>query len=93
MSLFIVATTETDTNAILKSRIPEQFSDNYYEIGNGLWVVSFDGTAKGLFEEKLEDADNKLVGCIVFRITSYWGRYSSDMWEWIDAMKAGGKRA
>jgi hypothetical protein len=92
MPLFIVITTETDTQAILKSKIPEHFPEDHYDIGNGIWLVSFDGTAKRLFEQLGED-DEGLYGCFVLRFSSYWGRYEADMWEWISTKMGGGKRA
>jgi len=93
MPLFIVATTEPATDTFLKSRFADQFPDDHHEIGKGQWLASFEGTARGLFE-RLEDENSALPlnGCLVLAFGGYWGRASSDTWEWIRA-KLGGKSA
>ncbi len=87
MTVFIVATIKKDVDAVLKSRITEQFPADHYEIGRGQWLVAFGGTARELFlklsPEHAQSETSGLQSIVVFGIGGYWGVASPDMWEWI----------
>jgi len=83
MTVFIVATIHQEVDALVKTRLNEHFPDDHYEIGRGKWLVSFKGTAQGLYRELCEDeppANNKYL---TFGMAGYYGIGSRDMWEWI----------
>jgi hypothetical protein len=101
MPLFIVATSNEETDPVLKGRIAEQFPSTHYELGRGQWLVSFNGTAKEVFTKLSPESGQSSTGqsstsqipsTIVFGIAGYWGVASRDMWEWMTA-KLGGKSA
>ena len=83
MPIFIVATTNPNIDATLKAKITRYFPNDYYEIGRGQWLVSFNGIAKTLFERLAEGNQQAMTDSVVFGINGYYGFASNNMWEWI----------
>jgi hypothetical protein len=92
MAIFSVATVHPVVDALLRSRITEHFPTDHFEIGRGQWLVSFNGTAKALFEQLAQGDQQAINGTTVFSVGGYYGLASVAMWEWI-ATKLGGKSA
>jgi len=92
MGVFIIATTHTTNDAVLKGRITLQFPGDYYDIGRGQWLVAFNGTAQELYTKLISDvpAPLSLKGTVIFGVGGYYGVASRDMWEWM-ANKLGGR--
>ena len=72
---------------LVKAKIAERYAGDYYEIDDETFFVATQGettrqvaTNIGLGEGNPEE----LASGIVIPVTSYWGRYSPDLWDWIN---------
>ena len=90
MALFVVVALHNSAPAIGKN-IAEGFPDNFYEVEEDKWFVATTlVTAKQVSDKLGITTDDKLpappiLTGIVIRIGGYFGRGSTDMWEWIAA--------
>jgi hypothetical protein len=89
MTVFIVATTHPEYDSVLKNRFTEQFPNDYYEIGRGQFLVAFNGTARTLYTNLIEDKQPAVSYCVIFGINGYYGITSMDVWEWMSAKLKG----
>ncbi len=85
MVIYTVATKFPANDEMLKSRITEQFSTDYYEIGRGHWLVAFSGTSKELYAKLFPEPELPLPSkdVVVFGISGYYGIAPQDVWEWM----------
>ena len=60
------------------------FKNKAMRLPVGEWLVAYDGTSKQLSDE-LGISENGKSSAIVVGFSAYWGRASSDVWEWIKA--------
>ena len=63
----------------------------HYNAGRGTFFVATRGETTKQVASKLGLGDGNehgTTGGIVVPVTSYWGRHSNDLWEWIDTMQA-----
>jgi hypothetical protein len=82
MSLFAVLLPEE--NPKLVDAIQAKYPDNY-PITSTQWIVFGKGTAREV-SNNLEISTEKTIGsAVVLTITSYWGRASTDLWDWMRA--------
>ncbi|HCX31668.1 MAG TPA: hypothetical protein DHU55_18145, partial [Blastocatellia bacterium] len=90
--VFKVFTVAPENYEPIKERIAERFPGNYYEVGDGQWLVADAGTAKEIYIRLFPEAEFPLAAknVAVFGITGYWGFAPQDMWEWIRS-KTGAK--
>jgi len=81
MSLFAVLLPAENPKLI--NAIKERFPENY-QITPTQWVISAKGTAQQV-SDKLEISvkENPIGSAVVLTITGYWGRASTDLWEWM----------
>ncbi len=79
--------------ALVRARILKSYDGNYFDAGNGSFFISTDGETTRQVATKIglgDDAD--VTSGIVISVTTYWGRYNKDLWEWISVkMNANGK--
>ena len=87
MALFVVLT--DSENSALQSEIAKKFPNDHKHLASNHWVVSSDKTAREL-SDHLGISDGKKGSAIVFGLSSYYGRYSNDLWEWIKTKWEGG---
>lgn len=81
MSVFIIVS-KTD-NAELGRIIQEKYPQDYYQYSSNQWLVSSSGISKEVSDNLgISDKDKNLVA-VVFAISSYWGRASADVWDWL----------
>ena len=93
--IFIIVSKHPENDDGITKAIGAALPDNFYEIGRGQWLVSFDGTSKELFSHVFPDNMTLLTrqgGLIVLGTTGYWGRSPTDTWEWL-ASRSGAKGA
>ncbi len=78
--------------ALVKERIQKNYHDKYYEDGNSFFVATDGETTRQVATKiGLGDEEPTSLG-IVVPITNYWGRYKSEVWEWINVkLNANGK--
>lgn len=89
MAIFLVVPLRNESSALdaaIKAGVEEQ---DRYPLQNGRgWLVRMDGTTKeasdkiGITGQK--EGEAPLLGsALVTPVTSYYGRGSNDMWEWL----------
>lgn len=65
----------------IKTIIPH---GDYLLLPSGSWLVSYPGTSKELAERLgMALSEDFITSGIVVAITSYWGRATPDVWEWL----------
>jgi hypothetical protein len=66
----------------IESTIPH---GDYLFLASNSWLVSYSGTSKELAENLgiSPSEGNDTTPGIVVAITSYWGRATPDVWEWL----------
>lgn len=82
MSLFAVLLPAENPKLIaaIKGKFPDP---NNYQITPTQWLISAKGTAQQI-SSVLGVSDEKPVGsAVILAIAGYWGRASSDLWEWM----------
>lgn len=58
---------------------------NHYNAGRGTWFIATNGETTRQVATKIGVGDSQdPTGGIVVPVSSYWGRHSHDLWEWID---------
>ena len=70
------------------AEIKAKFAENdYYEITPTQWLVSGQGTAKKISDMiGITAKEEETIGSgVVLAFNGYWGRGSTDMWEWMKA--------
>ncbi len=82
MSLFVVILPKEDP--ALVAAIKEKFPNNYYQITPTQWIISARGTAQQLSDLIGVTGEEKPIGlAVILAIAGYWGRASTDLWEWM----------
>jgi len=71
-------------NAPLEAAIIGHFPTDHISFGAGRWFVVTTGTAKDL-SDKLGITDGASGAAVVLAVSGYYGRTSSQIWEWIAA--------
>jgi hypothetical protein len=66
----------------LDAAIRQTYRDNYLQVAPNQWLVSASATAKEV-SDQLGISDGKNGSAIVLRVTSYYGRAPTNIWEWI----------
>jgi hypothetical protein len=72
----------------IETSIKRAYPNDHFDLGSGQWLVSATGTAKEVSEKigiTKGDAGGDAGSAIVFSMGSYFGRATSDIWEWIKA--------
>jgi hypothetical protein len=69
---------------MMKAAIEAEFPQDSLAISANEWLVSFRGTAVGL-SDKLGVSDGRNGVAIIFGMSSYFGRATTDIWDWIKA--------
>lgn len=85
MAVFIIISTDPDQNNLdsitSELRLLELPS---FHLNNGEILVSFNGTSREL-SDKLSISDGRNGPAIITAVSSYYGRTSTDVWEWMSA--------
>ena len=80
MSIFVIF--RVANPATMEARLVQDFPNDHLVIVPGQYLVSAVGTAKDV-SDKLGITDGPTGSAIVFRMSSYYGRATSDEWDWI----------
>ncbi len=84
MSIFVVFRVTKPEE--MKAAIESKFPDDSFNLGNNEWLVSDKGTAKEVSDKIGISSEASPVGsAIVFSMGSYFGRASTNIWDWIKA--------
>lgn len=87
----IFAVLSEPENVALAAKIAAMFPDDNLSIRPGEWLIASIGTAKEM-SDKLGVTDGSNGSAIVLATSSYYGRASNQVWEWI-ASKMGAVRS
>lgn len=68
--------------------IAERFPSDHYALGNNEWLVAADMTPQEV-SDALGISDGSNGAAIVFSMRGYYGRSSSDIWDWIKTKAEG----
>lgn len=67
----------------IKSFVDE---DDLYELPSNEWLVRFEGTAQELAEKAgIRGGNDRLGTGLVLPVTTYSGRASTELWDWLSA--------
>lgn len=90
--LYVVLSQRAETDARLEQAVKAAFEGNFFKMSErGQWLVVGEGTAREISSKigmSQSLPDSPILGT-VFSVSGYFGRASSEMWEWI-AVKLGG---
>ena len=82
MSIFVVLT--ESFNDKVEEVIKQKFPGEYFRISAGQWLVSTASTSKELTETLgVIDKDKGPGPAVIFSISSFYGMWSEDLWEWL----------
>ena len=90
-AVFVVLSQHPNMDEHLDAAIKEKFPGNFFFMGRAQWLVAAEGTAREV-SDKLGITGvepPRVVSTVVFGVAGYYGRASSEMWEWV-AAKLGG---
>ena len=79
----------------IKAGIDTHYRDSHYEAGDGVFFIATEGETTRQLATKVGLGDDNVAGVtsgIVIPVTSYWGRHSSDLWEWISVKQSSNGR-
>jgi hypothetical protein len=86
MAIFVVFRVQNP--ALMRAAVASAFPNDHMEIGNNEWLISAQGTAKEI-SDRLGVTDQppgqptRAGNAMIFSMQNYYGRASSDIWEWI----------
>lgn len=66
----------------MKESLAQFYPDKHLEVNSEEWLVAGFGTAKEV-SDKLGISEGITGTALVFKMASYYGRASSDIWDWI----------
>lgn len=82
MSIFVIFRVSNPTN--VETALEREFPNDHFKLGSGEYLVSAVGSAKDV-SDKLGISDGPTGPAIVFRMLNYFGRASTEIWDWIKA--------
>lgn len=89
MSIFVIF--RVANTASLEAELAKVFPSDHLPLGGGEYLVSATGSAKEV-SDRLGISDGSTGAAIVMKMMNYFGRASTDIWDWIKgkAEQAGG---
>ena len=79
----------------VKSGIDAHYRDSCYEVGSGVFFIATAGETTRQLATKIglgDDIGTGVTSGIVIPVTSYWGRHSTELWEWISVKQSSNGR-
>lgn len=86
MTIFTVIVTRETTPGALKDHLTAKFLGNHLAVTGDCWLVSGKGPAQAM-SDLLGMTDGSVAVGIVSAMGSYYGRASTNIWEWIKVKK------
>lgn len=75
----------------VKVGIDEHYGNNHFEAASGVFFIATEGETTRQLATKIglgDDNEDGITTGIVIPVTSYWGRYNSQLWEWISVKQS-----
>lgn len=89
--LFVVFSSRPEVDALLEESVKANYPGKFYAMGRARWLIAAEGTAREVSDHLGITTDPpKVPSSQVFAISGYYGRASSEMWDWM-ATKSGGQ--
>ena len=77
---------------LVRSKLEQRYSDSYFDDDNTFFVATEGETTRQLASKIGLGDEEPVTSGIVIPATSFWGRYNSEVWEWISVkLSANGK--
>ncbi|VFN06016.1 MAG: hypothetical protein BECKG1743D_GA0114223_109252 [Candidatus Kentron sp. G] len=81
MATFVIIQTAGDSG--FDRILPERFGNSAMQLPKGEWLAAYRGASRQLCDE-LGINEQKTSSVIIFKFSSYWGRASRDIREWLE---------
>jgi hypothetical protein len=89
--LFVVFSSRPEVDPLLEKAIKDNYPGSFYSMDRNRWLIAAEATAREVSDQLGITTDPATVpSSQVFAISGYYGRASSEMWDWM-ATKSGGK--
>ena len=62
-----------------------EFPEDYIQIRPGQWFLVFSGTTRQVSDKLKETPGNEAGAAVIVSVNGYYGRTSSQVWEWVAA--------
>jgi hypothetical protein len=89
MPIFVILPQNSDAQAKLPAAVSKAYPDAHKKLADHNWLVAGKGTAQEVsanLEITLKDNSPGPTGTtIVFEVASYYGRATTDIWDWVKA--------
>ena len=75
--------------------IDAHYHNSYFQTGDDVFFIATEGETTRQVATKIGLGDDNPEGVtsgIVIPVTSYWGRHSPDLWEWISVKQSSNGR-
>ena len=72
-------------NSILPTVLSEVFPEDHIQIRAGQWFVVGAGTAKDISDKLKITPGTEAGAAVIVAVSGYYGRASSQVWEWVAA--------
>ncbi|HQS15055.1 hypothetical protein [Reyranella sp.] len=83
MTIFAILTPAE--NPQLGSDIARLFPENHFQVAPNQWLVAASGTTAKEVSDKLDITEGGKGKALIISVGNYYGRHSTDLWEWIKA--------
>jgi hypothetical protein len=80
MSIFAIF--KVSNSPAIEAALQEKLPGKHLKLSDGQYLVSAIGTAKAVSDD-LGISEGKVGSAIVFKMENYFGRATSDIWEWV----------
>jgi hypothetical protein len=80
MAIFVIF--NVDNPAGMRASIEREFPKDNFDLGANEWLISAKGTAQEL-SQRLGVSTGEASSAIIFSMQSYFGRASTNIWDWI----------
>ena len=82
MPVFAILTESVSDDETIESKLQENYSDNFYRLGEHQWLVDANDTTKEVSEILGSNSEEKLT-FVVFKVESYYGNHYQNLWDWL----------
>lgn len=81
MAIFVVF--KVSDPHLMRAAIARVFPNDHLDLGDNEWLISARGTAQEVSNRLGLAPENEAGSAIIFSMQSYYGRASTNIWEWI----------
>jgi hypothetical protein len=84
MTIFTVVITREPSVGAFQQMLISRFANDHLAIIPNVWLVAGKGTAQGM-SDALGISDGSIANGVVSGMSSYYGRASTSIWDWVKA--------